>query len=142
MKLISHRGNINGPDPSRENTIEYVEAAISTGVDVEIDIWYTYGAFSLGHDYPASNVELEWIMEHASSLWLHCKNIPAFEILLSHCSLNCFMHDKDIATLTSNKTIWSTYPSNGIIVIPESTGMKVTDTQLGVCTDYILKYLQ
>ena len=40
MKLIAHRGNVNGPDPLTENTPEKIESAITAGYDVEIDIWY------------------------------------------------------------------------------------------------------
>ena len=34
MKLIAHRGNIDGPNPSQENRQEYIEAAIAEGYDV------------------------------------------------------------------------------------------------------------
>ena len=38
MKLISHRGNINGPDLEKENTIEQIFIAIGKGFDVEVDV--------------------------------------------------------------------------------------------------------
>ena len=38
MILISHRGNVNGKLPNRENTISYIKEAIAKGFDVEIDI--------------------------------------------------------------------------------------------------------
>ena len=40
MKLIAHRGNIDGPNPSKENHPEYIESAIVDGYDVEIDLRY------------------------------------------------------------------------------------------------------
>ena len=33
MKLIAHRGNISGPEPERENTMDYIEEAIQLGYD-------------------------------------------------------------------------------------------------------------
>ena len=39
MILISHRGNIFGPNKKDENKIEYVENALNLGFDVEIDVF-------------------------------------------------------------------------------------------------------
>ena len=40
MKLIAHRGNIEGPDPSIENKPEQIEACLDAGYDVVGDVWY------------------------------------------------------------------------------------------------------
>jgi glycerophosphoryl diester phosphodiesterase len=45
MLLISHRGNISGPQPKLENTVAYIEQAINQGFDVEIDVWFQDGKF-------------------------------------------------------------------------------------------------
>ena len=34
MRLISHRGNIEGSNPDLENTTPYIESAINSGFDV------------------------------------------------------------------------------------------------------------
>lgn len=39
MKIISHRGNLNGPSPKTENTPEQIDFALKKGFDVEIDLW-------------------------------------------------------------------------------------------------------
>jgi hypothetical protein len=39
MRIIAHRGNLDGPDPTRENSPIYVMAALAAGVDVEVDLW-------------------------------------------------------------------------------------------------------
>ena len=52
MRLIAHRGNITGPDPSRENHPDYIRQAIDLGYNVEIDVWRIGGKFILGHDEP------------------------------------------------------------------------------------------
>ena len=36
MILISHRGNISGPNPERENHPEYIFEALQAGYDVDI----------------------------------------------------------------------------------------------------------
>ena len=38
MKIISHRGNIRGPNPEKENRPSYIDCALGNGYDVEIDI--------------------------------------------------------------------------------------------------------
>ena len=42
-KLYSHRGNLFGPIPERENKPDYIDEAISAGFNVEIDIWLKIG---------------------------------------------------------------------------------------------------
>ena len=37
MILISHRGNINGPNIDKENKPSYISAAIDKGYDCEVD---------------------------------------------------------------------------------------------------------
>ena len=39
MKMISHRGNVRGMIKESENNPTYINAAISDGYDVEIDVW-------------------------------------------------------------------------------------------------------
>jgi hypothetical protein len=41
MYLISHRGNINGIQKSKENDPNYINKAIESGFDVEVDVRYT-----------------------------------------------------------------------------------------------------
>ena len=50
MKLISHRGNINGKHEKFENNPNYIDTAIEQGYDVEIDVWFISETFFLGHD--------------------------------------------------------------------------------------------
>ena len=52
MKLISHRGNLNGPNKERENHPDYIWEALQAGYEVEIDVWWVDGKFKLGHDEP------------------------------------------------------------------------------------------
>ena len=52
MKLISHRGNINGPNKEQENHPDYITSALKQGYDVEVDVWLIDGNIVLGHDEP------------------------------------------------------------------------------------------
>ena len=61
MILISHRGNINGPNPEMENNPEYIQKALDLGYDVEVDVWGTkYGAWYLGHDDKEYLIDVEF----------------------------------------------------------------------------------
>ena len=43
MKLISHRGNIEGKENTNENHPHYIKRAMDHGYDVEIDVWFDNG---------------------------------------------------------------------------------------------------
>ena len=105
MKLISHRGNIDGKNPEKENHPDYIWAAIQAGYDVEIDVWFKDNKFMLGHDEPQYEFPFELMQNHYSKLWLHCKNLEALEQLSTLDStgrfFNYFWHEEDTVTLTS-----------------------------------------
>ena len=50
MLKIAHRGNINGPDLEKENSIDQIFIAIGKGFDVEVDIWVIDGLIFFGND--------------------------------------------------------------------------------------------
>ena len=39
MYLVSHRGNIQGKQPDRENSPGYIIEAVKSGYYCEVDIW-------------------------------------------------------------------------------------------------------
>lgn len=154
MKLIAHRGNIDGPNPLEENNPEYIEEAIKNGFDVEVDIWFSLRTkkFFLGHDKPEYQIDVFWLVKNINKLWIHCKNIEAlYEFSSNMSEYNYFWHDTDKYTLTSKKYIW-TYPGQpytpkSIMVMPESMKIFPTfETELenmkayncyGICSDYV-----
>jgi len=154
MKLIAHRGNIDGSNPSEENNPEYIEEAIENGFDVEVDIWFSTQTkkFFLGHDKPEYQIDVFWLAKNINKLWIHCKNIEAlYEFSANMSGYNYFWHDTDKYTLTSKKYIW-TYPGQpytpkSIMVMPESMKVFPTfETELedmkayncyGICSDYV-----
>lgn len=139
MRLISHRGNIIGPNPEEENTIPYICRALACGYNVEIDVWEINGELFLGHDEPKVPAALDFLQE--SRLWCHAKNEQALFFLLQN-KIHCFWHENDKYTLTSHGIAW-VYP--GQQLLPNSVAVKpeghYTSKQLshcyGVCSDYI-----
>jgi len=107
MKIISHRGNIVGPNASRENKPSYIDTAISAGFDVEVDITFNNGKFYLGHDTPDYEITEKWVSSRKDKLWLHCKNLDAatrlHELGDSH---QFFCHSSDSYVLCSNGKTW------------------------------------
>jgi hypothetical protein len=145
MIVISHRGNLTGPNKELENKITYIENALQFNFDVEIDVRFINNNWYLGHDYLQEQVDINWFKKYKDRLWLHCKNERAI-IELSNTNLHYFWHENDKLTLTSKNIIWA-YPStnkikNSIDVLPEAFLAEKYDFNyvLGICTDYPLKY--
>ena len=142
MILISHRGNISGKIPERENHPDYIDEAISKGYDVEIDMWWVNGRIYLGHDFPQYEIDDEWLGNRVDKLWVHCKNTELLNWIRST-TLHYFWHEEDTLTLTSKQYVW-VYPGKqpvigSIAIMPELNNDDVS-TCLGICSDYIEKY--
>ena len=150
MKLIAHRGNIDGPDPSKENNPEYIEQAIAAGYNVEIDIRLSVAddKLYLGHDEPMYPVTWYWLGSIREHLWIHCKNIEALhQFSFGTSGFNYFWHQEDDFTLTSRNYIWTypgkTYTNRSVIVMPEwhKNLDEVVDLRAydcyGICSDYV-----
>lgn len=148
MRLISHRGNINGKNELLENNPSYIDIAIKEGYDVEIDLWIDNDGFYLGHDEPTYPIDLKWLTDRYLSLWIHCKNLRTVEGLRDLqnnmlTDLNYFFHNTDDCTITSRGHIW-VYPgkqpvTNSIAVLPEWHDDDISKAY-GICSDYIKKY--
>jgi hypothetical protein len=140
MILISHRGNISGPNPKLENTISYIEQAITQGFDVEIDVCKWDGEyFYLGHDEPGEAVPPSWF--YFKPIWAHAKDHTSLTELIKR-GIHCFWHNTDRYTLTSQGYIWA-YPGepggeNCISVHPEQ--QKDWKKFAGICSDNVKHY--
>ena len=146
MKIICHRGNLSGPNPEKENQPEYIDIAIKSGFDTEVDIWSSYGVLYLGHDTPQYKIDIEWLTERKDKLWIHCKNLEAVDFLLDMCmDFHLFWHQNDDLTLTSFNYRW-TYPGKklgkkSIAVIPELETDWNFSEAYAVCTDFPMSVL-
>tara|TARA_R100001015_G_C4632698_1_gene196602 strand:+ start:3295 stop:3753 length:459 start_codon:yes stop_codon:yes gene_type:complete len=142
MNIISHRGNLNGPDPRNENTISQIQKAKDNGFDVEVDVWWYKENFWLGHDEPEQKILKSFLTQ--GNLWVHAKNLEAVKEL-QYVDTNWFWHENDKVTLTRRGNIWC-FPGNevdgGIMVdngpVPYGQAAKVKVQ--GVCTDYPLRW--
>ena len=154
VKWIAHRGNVDGPDETRENHPNYIAIALSEGFDVEIDVWRIVDECWLGHDEPQYRLDNNTLLM-TKGVWCHAKNDGALQYLLNIGAV-CFWHETDAHTLTSNGHAW-TYPSTPlrscgpltIDVMPEmafggDSSKTLTNSHKtrrwigisGVCTDY------
>ena len=147
MKIISHRGNSEGPNSLVENNPSNVDAVLSQGFDAEIDVWVLPNErIFLGHDEPQIEIKLEWLRKSKQNLWIHCKNANALQFFDGLTEVyNYFYHQVDPYTLTSNGKIW-VYPGcdllvNSIYVLPEinrdqNGRLQIPSNVYGVCTDF------
>ena len=138
MILISHRGNIAGPNLEKENKISYIESAISKGFDVEVDVWIYNGNLFLGHDRPEYRVDIGFLK--MNSIWAHAKTIDTLKVLKDS-GVHCFVHDSDIATLTSKGFIW-VHPKQHLVpgsvcVMPEKGFYGNIRECHAICSDYV-----
>ena len=140
MIIISHRGNLYGPDKENENKPGQIQKVLNLGYYVEIDVWLFDGKLYLGHDFPQYETNLLFL-ESNDKIICHAKNIDALEYLVNK-TMNCFSHDKDDVVLTSQNWLW-VYPNkklteNSICVLPELCDNPPNGCK-GICTDYVIK---
>jgi hypothetical protein len=144
MKLIAHRGNINGRNGERENSPDYIDEAIQVGYDVEIDVWIKENKLYLGHDEATYEITPEFLKKRQQYIWCHAKNLDALDYLLGN-DYHCFFHDKDDYTITSKGVIWA-YPgktlnNNTVCVMPEWISLVLPRYDIyGICSDFIDHY--
>jgi hypothetical protein len=159
VRIISHRGNLTGPDSDKENTESYLIEALNMGFDIEFDIWYI-SKFWLGHDSPLKSFSTDTLLHWSTmymnqNFYVHCKNMWALEemIKISKRNIIPFFHDVDQCILLKDNTIW-VHPSavhssltreNCIAVYSTCKTVKYDinydidfERFHGICTDYPL----
>lgn len=146
MYFISHRGNIRGSKPKKENTNAYIKSALEAGYDVEIDVWYLKPFFYLGHDEPKERIVKGFL--NNNKLWCHAKNIECLNELIKQPLVNCFWHENDKVAITSKGYLWchsdilNLDSRKSIVVMPElnSHEPKSLKGAGGICSDNIEEY--
>lgn len=139
--LIAHRGNINGPNPKKENEPYYVLGTLNQGFYVELDVWYDKGWWS-GHDGPTYKTNERLI----SKCLCHAKNVEAlYRLRQNYRNFHFFWHeDKEDYTLTSQGLIFvkpgAKLLKNSICVMPELGYNGDIKKCYAICTDFVQKY--
>lgn len=142
MMLISHRGNINGINPTQENSPSYIMTALNKKYSVEVDVWYDKGWW-FGHDEPTYKVDVELIHLLSIAVIFHAKNAYALKYLLKY-KTHVFWHQSDDYTLTSQGFIW-VYPNKKLVplsicCLPELGCNGNLAKCIGICSDFVEKY--
>lgn len=153
MKIICHRGNLNGPNLKEENTVKSINKCLhQTDFDVEIDIHCINDIIFLGHDLPTPTqltfTDFTSLFGlYKDRLWIHCKNIQALICCRKHFKdYNYFGHSNDECVLTSKEYIFTrpgTLTGEGVIcVMPEMLSINKKDiiNCTGILTDYPFLY--
>jgi hypothetical protein len=145
-KYIAHRGLMDGPNKSIENTIELLESNRRDGIISECDIWYKEEQFWLGHDAPYHIVSHEWICKMKEFLLIHAKNLESFHMLKrirdqEGIDLHIFYHtDEDVVVTTHGACI--VYPGLQVYdgwmsMMPECAPLiNIRGHATAVCSDY------
>jgi hypothetical protein len=144
MIYISHRGNLDGINTKRENSLDYIDEAINAGYDVEIDLRCKNNRLFLGHDTPDYPVADDWLRERKDSLWIHVKDYFSLVwILKNDFGYKYFCHENDRYTLTSNGYVWSHDLKNKMTdrcIVPLLSKKQIERFSqrkfYAVCTDY------
>lgn len=153
--LISHRGNITGPNPEMENKPEYIDVAIEAGYDVEIDVWANIQPkenitakgievrLFLGHDKPEYEISFMWLYCRKNFLWVHTKNFFALTHLIVR-DLKLFFHEQEKHTVIANtRKIWShdLEEAGDTSIIPLLSKADIAKWEpkpvFGICSDYV-----
>ena len=106
--LISHRGNIHGMNPGRENDPVYVQEAIHQGYYVMVNVWLVgESSVALGTLRPTYPVDISFLRNRC--IICEAMTEETLNFLISQ-QVHCFMTGQDRTKLTSGGLIW--YRSN------------------------------
>ena len=129
MKLIAHRGNVNGKS-IHENKPSFIEGAINRGFDCEVDIRNINGKYYLGHDYPEYQTKKKFLKQ--PELWCHAKDGTTLRQALKD-GLHVFYDKAGMGlnyALTSRGYIWH-FDGESLVYVMDKNGL------IGMCSDYV-----
>jgi hypothetical protein len=146
MINISHRGNLKGPIPNKENRPSYIDCAIKLGYEVEVDVRFINGEFYLGHDTPDYKISPIWIIMRSKKLWFHCKDIDsAHELKNLNKDIKFFCHSSDPYIITSTGNLWVhdlNMSLNDNCIIPLLSKKEIVENNINyvyaICSDYVM----
>lgn len=104
--LISHRGNTDGMNPVRENSVSYIKEALEKGYQVMVDLWLVGTEhLAMGTERALHAVDLAFLKEN--NVICHAQTVETLEFLLAH-EVHCFYATgADHRALTNGGLIWT-----------------------------------
>ena len=153
MKLISYRGNINGPNPELENTAPYINDAISEGYVVAVDVWLiddklylctarphiTSTSRSRGYRTGPPYYETDESYLENSMILVRARTPDTLVRLAKNGRVHCFHTNKQSA-VTSQGFLWTTRDATGPNVLRVSLEGDPVSPCYAVCSSYIRNY--
>lgn len=119
--IISHLGNINGRDETRENRLAYVQEALKAGWHVCVDVVFHCGSFLLPFDGGFNSVPPAFFSKQR--VWCRAHDPVTLDAL---CNVNAhtFLNTDSGLALTSAQFVWTAHPhelvSRSIAAFPEN----------------------
>lgn len=137
--FIAHRGNYDGIQTERENTIDYLRQAYNMGFGVECDLQVQDGVLYFGHDEPQETADWHFLLR--PYVFCHAKTVDTMQVLMNG-GAHCFWHEEDQLTLTNRGLMWcypGVYPVHAKSIWLDLQGYDtpcIKDTNIfGVCGD-------
>ena len=142
MRLISYRGNKQGPNPELENTMGYVQETINRGLDVMVDLWLIDNKIYMGPEESKEPIDFDWLERFSSRLWLNCRDHELLSRFLDLDPIGKYLHyfylGSAETTLTSRNYLLATedFKTKNCIVFLPDINNNITDVY-GICTNDI-----
>lgn len=141
--LISHLGNINGPQPDKENRLAYLQAALAAGWHVCADVVFYQGSFLLPFDGGFNIAPPSFFSKQR--VWSRCHDTDTLDALCN-VGAHAFFANDTIPTLTSAQFIWTPAPfdlaARSIATLPENNpGWLERFEPAGLCSNCPARYI-
>lgn len=141
--LISYLGNISGRDEQRENTTDYIQAALKQGYNASCEVLVQHGAFFL---LTANGLQrLPYAMLSNPKMWFGALNAPTLDALCA-ASAHAFPCGAALA-LTTVGYLWCQpgvqLTPRSIAVLPEEAPADWLSAEepAGLCSAVISRYV-
>jgi hypothetical protein len=101
------------------------------------------GGLYLGHDEAQERISVQYLLQRADDLFIHCKDIDSLQLLIQHDRLNVFGHSHDDFVVTSRGNVFCAV---GIIqpgcvcVMPELYNKPITADMVRCCSHVVTDY--
>jgi hypothetical protein len=138
---LANRGNLGGVDVDEENSMDYLQNAISEGFCVKTDVWLISGRTVTGVTHPSKGVDLSRLGPRDKFL-IQARNSAAYWYLLKE-GYHCFWRESDSFVMTNKNYVLSyggyVFPK-AIVMEPEEPANLKDEDYIGLCSNFIAGY--